>query len=378
MRTYCYAWLGGLWLGTSLGCRPSPAADAAQATPPEAAQKSSLTANRHFDPKWHEFVKMQTVQHHDAPLYLKTTGSICFDDDHTQHVAAPVDGRVAAIKVRLGQRVSPGTVLVELSSAKVAELQSDAKKERQDLQLAQNAWRRALQLRKDGAVSDKDLALAEADLHKSRAEVERAEAQLTALGIASTDPVVRAALYARIAATVVDRSVSVGQEVRSDAGTPLMTLTNLDRVWVMADVYEQDLGLVQPNAKVTVQVPAYPGQSFAGTVSYIGDVLDPQSRTVKVRCEIDNPTHALKPHMFASISIAYQGGRDDIFIPTRALVRDGTKTEVLTVAKNGSIDVRGVQVGSELEGKQRILHGLQTGDVIISDGAVFLRNALGD
>src|ERR1019366_734563 len=94
---------------------------------------------------------------------------------------------------------------------------------------------------------------------------------------------------AQIAGTVVERNVLLGQEVRADATTPLLTITNLDTVWVLADVYEQDLGLVQTGAAVAVRVPAYPNQSFPGTIAHLGDVVDTTSRTVKLRCVVPNP-----------------------------------------------------------------------------------------
>jgi cobalt-zinc-cadmium efflux system membrane fusion protein len=362
---------------TTQGCQKrSPSEPAPTATSHAAALPADALG--WIEEKWQPYIKVATVTAYDGQLQLNTTGKIGFDDDHTQHVTTPVDGRVAAIKVSLGQQVNVGEPLVELSSSRVAELQSDAKKEQQDLEVAERSLQRAHKLRADGAVSDKELSQAHADLNKARAEVERAQAQLAALGIHKGDPVVRAALFARVDGTVVQRNISVGQEVRADSGTPLLTLTNLDHVWVTADVYEQDLGVVQKKAPVELTVTAYPGQRFLGAVAYVGDIIDSQSRTVKVRCDIANPNHLLKPEMFAKAAIAYESTADKIFIPTRSLISDGEKTQVLVVGEQQAVYLRQVQAGSELGGRQQILDGLRLGERIVVDGAVFLRNALGD
>ncbi len=379
MKSLPHASVAIVALLVALACQKTPPPPAPQAAP-EAASPIDAHPDMlgHLDPKWGPYLRIEPVQAYDGSLQLRTTGKVGFDDDHTQRVTAPVDGRVAAIKVTLGETVAVGQPLVELSSARVAEMQSDAKKEQQDLQVARRSLQRALKLRADGAVSDKELAQAHADLNKARAEVERAEAQLAALGVRPGDPLVRAALFARVNASVVERNLSVGQEVRADSGTPLLTLTNLDHVWVGADVYEQDLGVVQKDAPVELTVSAYPSRRFAGHVTYVGDVIDSGSRTVKVRCTIANPNHLLKPEMYAKVAIAYRSPADAIFVPTRALIADGQRTQVLVVQNAREVWLRNVEAGSALEGRQQILSGLRVGEKLVVDGAVFLRHALGD
>lgn len=354
-------------------CQQAPGADAAAQTKPSA---NSL------DPKWLDYIKTETVVESDAPVFISTTGRVSFDEDNTQHVGSGVSGRVAAVKTRLGEQVRVGQALVELSSPEVAQLQSDVKKAQQDLELARKAAQRAHRLMGDGAISDKEVAQADAEWQKARADVERGRAQFTALGIRGSDPVVRATLYARLGGTVVERNVFVGQEVRGDGGEPLMTLTNLDTVWVLADVYERDLGQVEAGANVRIRVPAYPGETFAGSIAYVGDVLDPQSRTVKVRCVVPNPGRKLKPEMFAKVDVQSPTDAKAVYIPTQAVVTDGETTRVIVVdeaiekGKDPLLTPREVQVGSEHRGRQRVLGGLRPGEVIVTEGALFLQNAV--
>src|SRR5262249_33468562 len=153
-----------------------------------------------------------------------------------------------------------------LSSPQVGQIQADAQKAQQDFSVSQKAIDRVHKLQADGAISEKEVAQAEADFKKAKSDVARTSAQLKALGLSASDPAVRVSLHAQIGGTVVERNALVGQEVRADAPQPLLTITSLDTVWVLADVYEQDLALVRVGASVRVRVPAYPGETFAGKV----------------------------------------------------------------------------------------------------------------
>jgi len=320
-----------------------------------------------------KFVKIEELKPSDAAPNISLTGRITFDEDRTQRVATPIDGRATAILVKLGDRVKPGQSLIELSSPQVGQLQADAQKTQQDLMVAQKTVDRVHKLKVDGAVSEKEVGQAEADLQKAKSDVGRANAQLRSIGISASDPAVAVAIRAQVAGTVVERNVLVGQEVRADATTPLMTVTNLETVWVNADVYEQDLGLITSGAVVNVKVPAYPGDTFAGTVAHLGDVVDPTSRTVKLRCVLPNPDGKLKPEMFAKISLADAQGKQVLVIPARAVLNEAGKFRVIVVDGNTFRPV-GVDVGPEVDGRVRVLSGLKAGDKVVTDGALFLKH----
>ncbi len=320
-----------------------------------------------------DFIKMEKVEEVDATAAVSLTGKVAFDEDHTQRLASPIDGRATALLVRPGDKVRAGQPLVELSSPHVGQLQADAQKAEQDMSVATKGLDRAHRLRADGAISDKEVAQAEADFKKAKSDVARTSAQLKALGVSASDPAVNIALRAQIAGTVVERNVLVGQEVRADAAQPLLTITSLDTVWVRADVYEQDLGLVSEGAPVLVRVPAYPGEEFPGKISHIGDVVDPDTRTVKIRCVVPNPQGRLKPEMFAKIEVQSTGGHKVILIPSRAVLSDGgEKSKVIVASDNNVFRVQMADVGPEVDGKVRVLSGLKPGDRIVTDGAIFL------
>jgi cobalt-zinc-cadmium efflux system membrane fusion protein len=323
-----------------------------------------------------DFIKVEVVKESEAAPLVQLTGRVTFDEDHTQRLASPIDGRATEILVRPGDRVRAGQPLVELSSPQVGTVQADAQKAQSDLAVASKSVDRAHTLKADGAISDKEVAQAEADFRKAKADVARTSAQLKSLGISASEPTTNVALHSQVSGTVVDRTLLVGQEVRADQAAPLLTITNLETVWVLADVYEQDLGLVQAGSDLVVRVPAYPGVDFKGKVGHIGDVVDPATRTVKIRCVVPNPTARLKPEMFAKVELRDTSGRKVITISSKAVVIDGDKTKVLVASEGNTFRPRQVEVGPEVDGQVRVLGGLKPGEKIVTEGALFMKHEL--
>jgi cobalt-zinc-cadmium efflux system membrane fusion protein len=324
------------------------------------------------------FLKVETVTESAAGASVSLTGRVGFDEDHTQRVASPIDGRATSILVKPGDHAKIGQALIELTSPHVGELQAAAQKADQDLALAQKALDRAHKMQLDNAVSEKEIAQVETDFKKAKSDAASTAAELHALGITPSDPTIGAALRAQVAGTVVERNVLVGQEVRADGASPLITISNLDTVWVVGDLYEQDLPLVSEGTPVDVTVPAYPEETFHGTVAHIGDVLDPVSHTVKLRCVVPNPNHRLKPEMFAKISVSAPANAKVISIPTKAVLADSEHTRVAVNLGGGRFQLRQVDVGPEVDGRVRVLGGLVPGDRVVTEGALFLKGEIQD
>jgi cobalt-zinc-cadmium efflux system membrane fusion protein len=323
-----------------------------------------------------DFIKVEAVAETAGATSVSLPGRVSFDEDHTQRVASPIDGRAVSILAKLGDKVRAGQGLIELSSPNVGQLQADAQKAMSDLALAEKAMERVHKLQGEGAVAEKDVAQAETDFHKAKSDSARTTAQLKALGISPTDPAVKVALRAQIPGVVVERNVLVGQEVRADQAAPLLTISSLDTVWVLADAYEQDLSLVSEGDAVTIRVPAYPAETFQGTVGHIGEVVDPTTRTVKIRCVADNKSHKLKPEMFAKVDVLNAAGHKIIVVPSQAILNDGDKSIVIVASEGNVFRARRVEVGPEVEGKVRLLSGLRPGEKIVTDGAIFMKREI--
>ena len=322
------------------------------------------------------YVKVEIARESDAPPSLHLTGRVALDEDHTQRLTSPIDGRAIKVLVQLGGTVKKGQPLVELSSIRVAEIEADAQKVEQDLTLAQKSIDRAERLKDEGAISEKELARVGAEFEKAKTDAARVAAQLRSLSLSPSGPELAVSLRAQIAGTVVERSAFVGQEVRADGVAPLMTLTDLGTVWVLADVYEQDLGLVGPGADVGIRVPAYPSETFTGKVDHIGDLVDPATRTVKVRCVAQNPQHRLKPEMFAKVELAAIDGRPRIVVPARAILTDSEHARVIIASEGNVFRQRIVEVGPEIDGQVTIASGIKPGEKVVTSGAIFLRREM--
>jgi len=322
------------------------------------------------------FIKIATVTESAPGTAVSLPARVALDEDHTQRVASPIDGRAVSILVKVGDKVRAGQPLVLLSSPSVGQLQADALKASSDVLVDQKAVDRVHTLQAEGAVADKDVAQAEADLRKAKADQARSVAQLRSLGVSASDPSVSVALRAQIAGVVVERNVLVGQEVRADQATPLLTISSLDTIWVLGDLYEQDLSLVEADAPVTITVPAYPGETFAGRIANIGEVVDPTSRTVKVRCVADNPKHRLKAEMFARVNVQGHPDHKIITVPSKAILNDGDKFLVIVASEGITFRVRRVTIGPDVDGQTRILSGLTPGEKIVTDGAIFMRKEI--
>jgi membrane fusion protein, heavy metal efflux system len=323
-----------------------------------------------------EFIKIAAVEESAGGTTVSLPGKVSFDEEHTQRVASPIDGRAIAVLVKLGDKVHAGQPLLSLSSPNVGLIQAEAQKSASDLNVAEKTSERVRKLQAEGAVAEKEVAQAEGELKKARSDHARSAAQLKALGLSSSDPAVNAALRTQIGGVVVDRNVLVGQEIRADQGAPLFTVTSLDTVWVMAEVYEQDLGLVAEGDAVDIQVPAYPGEKFPGKVTHVGEVVDPATRTVKLRCVAANPGHRLKPEMFAKVEVRDAGRRKVILVPSKAILTDGDKSLVIVATEGNVFRARRVSVGPEAEGQIRVLGGLQPGEKIVTDGAIFMKREI--
>jgi cobalt-zinc-cadmium efflux system membrane fusion protein len=320
-----------------------------------------------------QFIKFEKVEQTDAAGTVTFPARVAFDEDHTQRLATPVDGRAVALLVKVGDKVKLGQPLVRLSSPEIGQLQSDAQRALQDLTLAEKTVERAHKLKMDGAISEKEVVQAEADMAKAKSGATQAAARLAAINVPASDPGATVVLTAQVAGTVVERNVLVGQEVRADATTPLLTITNLDVVWVLADVYEQDLALVQTGAAISVRVPAYPGEKFAGKIAHLGDIVDSTSRTVKLRSIVANPDARLKPEMFAKLDLTLApGGPKVILVSSKAVLCDGEQSRVI-VANGDMFRLRVVDVGPEADGRVRVLSGLTPGETVVTDGALFLK-----
>jgi cobalt-zinc-cadmium efflux system membrane fusion protein len=311
-----------------------------------------------------------------------TSGRVTFDDLKVAHVMSPVTGRVIRIEAQPGQRVSKGDTLVTIDSPDVGSAFSDVEKAQADFISAEKDFRRQKELFDVHAGSQRDLEASQGNYSKAKAELQRAKkkAQLLRSGGAKAGTQ-NYTLRAPIGGEVIARNVNPGTEVQGQysGGTviELFTIGELDTVWVMADLFEMDLGRVKQGTECMVKGVAYPGRVFKGVADWVSETLDPATRTAKVRCKLDNADRALKPEMYATAALAVDR-QQTLAIPRSAILHIGDQTMVfieLGKAPDGRqrFERRPVWVNEELGGDYLpVVRGIAAGEKVITGGAILL------
>jgi len=347
-------------------------------------------------------IHVESVRDQMVELYLETTGKVGFNENRMTPVFAPYGGRVLEVFANKGDVVNAGQPLLVIESPDLvstvhdlAEARSDADKAKIALDASEKAAERARNLHSLEALATRELQAAESDLARAREDYRRATAavavmrnKLSLFGKSSdeirhleesvTDQIDRRVeIRAPLAGTIVDRKVGPGQYVKPDTPDPLFTIGDLSTVWVNADVYEAQLRQIRVGAPVVITVAAYPDREFPARISAINPTVDPNTRTIRVRCSVDNPAGLLKPEMFASIRVGNTTKRKVPTVPSTAVLTQGPESFVLREESTGRFRRRAVKSGREMQGYTVIEEGLASNDRVVTSGALLLSNGLG-
>jgi len=332
-------------------------------------------------------IRVAAVEVSDAPQDdVVAPARVGIDPSRQSKVLMPVAGRIEAVMARHGDTVERGQPLVAVESpdadaAVGAYRQGEAAEHQAEAALAKAEadYERARDLREHGAVSQKDLIAAENDRAQARAALEAARAgreqarrKLELLGLQPTVFRQHVLVRAPISGKVLELSVAPG-EYRNDTNAPLMSIADLSRVWVSADVSEPQIAAIHVGDPVTITLVAFPERDFAGRVARIADVVDPQTRTVKVHVELPNPEGRLRPDMFGSIRHAGPRRRVPI-VPLAAVVQQYGRTVVFMERGPGRFERREVVLGARADDRVAVLKGAEAGERIVIDGAVLLKD----
>ena len=313
---------------------------------------------------------------------LTLSGKIDYGEDRYSRISSPLQGRVVEVRAHLGGRVKAGDILLIVDSPDIAQAYSEYVKEVSDLQYAMRAYELANDLYADKAFPLKDLKLAENELVKARAEFRRAKERLLSLRVAPEElskPLDKQRITSRfemkspLTGVVVERTVTPGQSVTGDADHVLFTIADLDVLQVVADVYERDLALVREGQSAVVKVEAYPDVDFPAKVIAVGDVVDPSTRTSKVRALVKNEAHELKPEMFARLQLDVSDIGPVLTVPREAVLEEDGKQFVYVVQEGNHYLKRDVKTVNISPHQARVLEGLAQGERIVTKGAVLIK-----
>jgi len=326
-----------------------------------------------FEAEHPELFKTANAEMRRLPSIVTANGTVSPDVNRTIHVTSLGSGRVVDLKVKLGDQVLKGQTLLVISSPDLASAFADYEKAKADESLSHKALDRAQMLYDRGAIAAKDLEVAQDAEDKAKVDLDTADHHVRILGGDPANPAPLIELKAPVSGTIVEQNVAGSEGVKSLDNTPnLFTIANLAEVWVVCDVFENDLGAVQVNDSADIHLNAFPDRTFRGIVADISRVLDPNTRSAKVRVVLGNPDGSLRPGMFAVATFRSQKLTDRIVVPATAIMRLHDKDWVFR--KEGERRFRKIEVvadGLAPDGKQEIRRGVTQGDELVINALEF-------
>jgi membrane fusion protein, heavy metal efflux system len=325
-----------------------------------------------FETDHPELFPTARIESRELPTALTANATVTPDVNRTIHVTSLGGGRVIDLRVRLGDYVHKGQTLLVISSPDLSSAFSDYQKALADELVTEKALDRAQVLFDKGAIAEKDLQSAQNAEAKAQVDVKATEQRVRVLGGEPAHPSPQLDLRAPVSGTIVEQNVAGFEGVKSLDNTPnLFTIADLSQVWVVCDVFENDLGEVHVGDQAEVRLNAFPDKIFHGTVSDISRVLDPATRSAKVRIVLSNANGALRPGMFATATFHSRKLHSMLVVPTTAVMRLHDKDWIFRKEQAGFRRVEVQTRGGTSDGWQEIQQGVQAGDEIVRNALDF-------
>lgn len=321
--------------------------------------------------------KGQLITHREFPATVQA------NENELAEVTTLTRGRVVKVQVDVGQDVKKGALLAMLHSMDFGVAEGDYLKAAARLHEAELAHARAKELYENKAVSLAELLRREAAMKTAQAEARETKNRLELLGVApeeierlDREHTIKAdvPLRAPFDGRVIMRNITRGEVVETHQ--KFFTVANLTDVWVVGNVPEKDVQFIRKEQRVEVLLAAYPHAIFSGTITYIGDTLDPATRTMRLRVTVPNPDRLLKPEMFAIIRVFAPSNPDALSVPLAA-VQDGPRGKLVFVQRGaGEFEARMVKVGQEQADLVQVLDGVSAGELVVTQGSFALKSEM--
>ena len=308
------------------------------------------------------------------------TGKITFNQDKVVKVFPLVGGHIEAVKSDLGDYVQKGQTLAIIRSGEMADVAQQAIAARGQLAVALKNSQVTEDMAKGGLSSQRDVVAAREQLQAAKGEVNRVNERRSILGVSGPAPANRSVyiVKAPVSGFVVEKTASPGMELRPDDPENLFTISNLDHVWVMANVYESDLANVHEGDLARITTLSYPDRVYQGRIDKVFNVLDPDSKTEKVRITLLNTDNTLKPEMFANVSVQYAGNDRRVAIPAKAIVFAESRNFVVIVNARNQPVVREVDPFKTIGATTYLNSGVKAGERVVIQNQLLIYTALGN
>jgi cobalt-zinc-cadmium efflux system membrane fusion protein len=305
---------------------------------------------------------------------LQLTGKVAPYEDKQVKVSPLVDGVIERISASLGDFVKKGQILAVVHSSDVADLENQTVSSTSDLLSAQKNLQVQTEMFKAGLASEKDVIFAKNDVLKAQGSLKRANAVSNIYNV-------RNALYtlkAPISGYVIEKNNSISDKMSFHEGETgsFFTIADLSKVQIVANVYEADLAKIKIGAPVNIKLISYPDKVFSGKIDRMSNALDPSTRTLQVRINLENPSYLMKPDMFAQVSVNFNSSNRSVAIPSSAIIFDQNKNYVVVYKDPKHLAVREVQIAQQNSEKTYILSGLKEGETVLNKNQLLVYNAL--
>jgi cobalt-zinc-cadmium efflux system membrane fusion protein len=365
----------------SVGCRSGPSEAESQMTSYSTGKNKADTAELFaLPPDQMSHIQVVPVARSKVPRALRLTGAVAYNAFKTTPVFSAVGGPVQEILAEPGQKVRPGQTLLTVTSPDYSAARSGYLKAVAALQLADKNYERAKDLYEHKAIAERDLQQAESDRAQAQADQQSAEDALRGLGIPNPESLIKEPpkstgqipVAAPEGGQIVERLVGPGQFLQAGT-TQCFTISDMSTVWVLVNVYQNDLAYVRSGDNVDITTDAY-RDIFHGKISYIADALDPNTRTLQARIVTQNPGYKLKKDMYVTATVHAGDLANALTVPDAAVLRDTENQPFVyvQVAPN-QFARRLVKVGDSQDGRTLVLDGVKEGELLVGDGSLFLQ-----
>jgi membrane fusion protein, heavy metal efflux system len=306
---------------------------------------------------------------------LTLTGKVSFNEDKVARIFPMVSGIISDVNVQVGDYVRKGQPLGVIRSMEMAGYNSDLVTAKTNLLIAKKNLDASEDMYKSGLLSQKDYVTAQEMYQQAEAQLTRSN-QVMQINGGNLDGefVVRSP----ISGFIVDKQVNNNMAIRADNTNDMYTISDLKDVWVMANVYESNISQVHKGDEADVTTLSYPGRVFKGRVDQVLNVLDPTNKVMKIKVILPNPDYALKPEMFASVSVINDRRSEALCVPSSSLIFDNSEYFVLVYHSPSDVRIVNVNVISTNEGTSYISGQLNEGDKVIASNGILIYDALND
>jgi len=306
---------------------------------------------------------------------LTLVGKISADENRVIKVYPLVGGNVESVSVELGDYVRKGQVLASIRSGEVADFERQMIQAQSEVLVAEKNLKAAEELFESKLNSQREVNVAKKEVENAQAELNRIKEVFRIYGLGKTTHYI---VKAPIDGFVISKNINPGMQLRSDNAEQIFTVGQISEVWVMANVNESDIPKVKLGMAAEIQTISYKEELFYGKVDKIYNVLDPESKSMKVRIRLDNKGYKLKPEMHATVSLKFEEGGSMMAIPSSAVIFDRSKNWVMVFKSRTQIETREVTVYKMLNNVAYIQVGLKEGEKVISKNQLLVYDALND